>query len=61
MAVGGCATSPPQVPAPNLAPAALPTYKEGTTYVYSNGSWERVIDTMPDAVSWESDRGSVST
>lgn len=58
---GGCATSPPQVPAPNLAPAPLPTYKEGTTYVYSNGSWERVIDTMPDAVSWESDRGSVST
>lgn len=61
IAAGGCATSPPRQPGPDLAPAPLPKYKEGTTYVYSKGSWERVIDVMPGAVTWENNRGRVST
>ena len=58
---GGCATSPPQQPRPDLAPAPLPKYKEGTTYVYSKGNWERVIDVTPGAVTWENNQGRVST
>lgn len=61
MAASGCATSPPQRPGPNLAPAQLPIYKKGTTYVYSNGSWETVIDVTSGAVTWKDNRGMVST
>ena len=58
---GGCATSPPQQRGPDLAPAQLPVYKKGTTFVYSNGSWETVVDVTPGAVTWENSRGRVST
>ena len=61
LAAGGCAISPQPESDLNLAPAPLPIYKKGTTYVYSNGSWERVIDVVPGSVTWESNRGSVST
>ena len=57
----GCATSPPHQPGPDLARAPLPTYTKGTTYVYSNGSWETVIDVTPSAVTWENNRGRVSS
>ena len=57
----GCATSPPQQQGPDLAAASLPVYEKGTTYVYSDGSWERVVDVSAEAVTWENSQGRVST
>ncbi|MGD9327069.1 MAG: hypothetical protein PVH85_31875 [Desulfobacterales bacterium] len=38
---------------------ALPSYELGTTYVYSDGSWETVADISPQLVTWHNHRGNV--
>ena len=47
-------------PNPELEPAAAPQYIEGTTFVYSNGSWETVVSASPEKVTWKNHRGFVS-
>ena len=54
----GCSTTP-QPAGENAAPAPLPSYELGTTYVYSNGSWETVAGISPQLVTWQDHRGSV--
>ncbi len=43
-----------------LAPAPLPQYKVGTKFVYSNGTWESVLDVGPEEVTWVNHRGNES-
>lgn len=43
--------------APRLGRSDLPVYSVGTTYVYSNGSWERVAEKHPSYLIWENERG----
>ncbi len=38
----------------------LPVYKEGTTFIYSNGTWETVSASSPGWVTWRNHRGYVS-
>ena len=56
----GCATGR-QAIGPDLIPAQLPSYKEGTKYIYSNNTWEMVTAATPDMVSWVDHRGKVSS
>lgn len=37
----------------------LPNYKSGTTFVYSDGSWEIVTDSTLNQVTWRDHRGNV--
>lgn len=46
--------------AQTLAPAKLPEYTAGITYVYSDGTWERVAEAHPSYVVWENHRGERS-
>ncbi|UZP67523.1 hypothetical protein N1030_00730 [Desulfovibrio mangrovi] len=46
---------------PELQPAGLPLYTVGTTFVYSDGTWEMVADASPGTVTWRNHRGHVST
>ena len=39
----------------------LPVYQKGTTFVYSDGSWETVVANSPDRVTWRDHRGYVSS
>jgi len=59
----GCATVPESSTAdgPRLEPAPLPSYSQGTTFVYSDGKWETVIDHSPETVTWRNHRGYVSS
>ncbi len=43
-----------------LSPVVLPTYRKGTTFIYSDGTWERVIGVAPGMVTWGDYRGNVS-
>lgn len=43
----------------NVAP--LPVYQKGTTFVYSDGSWETVVANTPDKVTWRDHRGYLSS
>jgi len=54
----GCASIPASSgPAgPRLDPAPLPSYSPGTTFVYSDGKWETVIDAAPGIVTWQDHR-----
>ena len=45
----------------NLPPAELPTYAVGTQFVYSNGSWDKVVSTDGSTVNWVNHRGYTST
>jgi hypothetical protein len=54
----GCSTAPGPAGADAGSPA-LPGYELGTTYVYSNGSWETVADISPQSVTWHDHRGNV--
>ena len=54
----GCSTAPRPV-GPNIATAPLPSYEVGTTYVYSNGSWETVAAVSPQLITWQNHRGSI--
>jgi hypothetical protein len=53
----GCSATP-QPAGPNMAPAPQPSYEVGTTYVYSNGSWETVAAVSPPLVIWQNHRGN---
>jgi hypothetical protein len=39
----------------------LPVYKKGTTFIYANGTWETVMASSPDLVTWRNHRGYVSS
>ena len=54
----GCSTAP-QPTGPNTASVPLPSYELGTTYVYSNGSWETVAALSPQLVTWQDHRGNI--
>lgn len=43
-----------------LKPAPLPKYQAGTKYVYSNGTWERVVETGKGYVKWRNHKGNIS-
>ena len=59
----GCATVPDSSVAagPRLEPAPLPSYSQGTTFVYADGKWETVIDTSGEMVTWKDHRNYPST
>lgn len=40
-----------------LGPAKLPEYIAGTTFVYSNGTWDRVVEANSSFVIWENNLG----
>lgn len=54
----GCSTAPTPS-GPVLNPASLPRYEIGTTYVYSDGSWETVAGISAKLVTWRNHRGNV--
>ena len=43
------------------ASTSLPEYRKGTTFIYSDGSWERVTASTLETVSWTDYRGKVSS
>lgn len=47
----------PQVTTVVLGRSTLPEHTVGTTFVYSDGSWEKVVETNPSFVIWETSRG----
>lgn len=60
LTVSGCATiSPPPTSMSDAAP--LPSYFAGTTFIYSDGNWETVIESSPETVTWRDYRNYVST
>lgn len=42
---------------PTLGPTRLPEYTVGTTFVYSDGTWDRVAEENPSYVVWENHQG----
>ena len=50
-----------QHPTNRLPSATLPTYRQGTTFVYSDGSWETVVANSAGQVTWRDHRGYVSS
>jgi hypothetical protein len=56
----GCATTATQ-PGSNAGSVPLPQYAAGETYVYSNGTWEQVVQAGPETVVWENHRGDRSS
>lgn len=59
----GCAPIAPsrsQYPATEatMAPAKLPEYAAGTTFVYSDGTWDRVVEANASFVIWENNLGN---
>jgi len=56
----GCTTTPTR-PGPYLAATPLPTYKVGTTFIYSDGAWETVTATAPGTVTWTNHHGVISS
>lgn len=54
----GCSTAP-QPAGTNIVSPSPPSYELGTTYVYSNGSWETVAGISPQVVTWQDHRGNV--
>ncbi len=49
-----------QEPAEAQNGIALPVYKAGTTFIYSNGSWETVEAVRGDQITWRNHRNRVS-
>ncbi|WP_163336993.1 hypothetical protein [Desulfopila sp. IMCC35008] len=43
-----------------LPPEPVPTYRAGDTYVYSNGTWERVVATDGSSIQWVNYKGNMS-
>lgn len=43
-----------------LPPEPLPNYRAGDTYVYSNGTWERVVATDGTMIQWVNYKGNMS-
>ena len=56
----GCTTAP-RTTAPEHDTVPLPSYTKGTTFVYSNGTWETVLKTAPDSVTWLNHRRNISS
>lgn len=56
----GCAAGG-RPPVPPVGKVPLPSYHEGTTYVYDNGSWETVQTVGPEKVTWRNNRGNDSS
>ena len=54
----GCSTAPKPA-GPNAGSPSLPIYELGTTYVYSDGSWETVAGISPQLITWQDHRGNV--
>jgi len=50
-----------QHPGNKLSFASLPTYRQGTTFIYSDGSWETVVANSANEVTWRDHRGYVSS
>lgn len=38
-----------------------PVFRLGTTFVYSDGTWETVVATAPNVITWKDHRGYIST
>jgi hypothetical protein len=53
--------SPPGTATPRPEAVALPSYTKGTTFVYSNGTWETVLNTGQDSVTWLNHRREISS
>jgi hypothetical protein len=60
MLVSGCTTAP-RSSGPMLNSAPIPSYEVGTTFVYSEGKWEFVMDTSTETVTWRDYRNYVSS
>ena len=60
LSVSGCATAPRSA-GPILNPAPLPSYREGTTFIYSDGTWESVMDASAETVTWKDYRKYISS
>jgi len=56
----GCSTAPKPA-GPDAESPSLPGYELGTTYVYSDGSWEIVAGNSPQLVTWHDHRGNISS
>ena len=56
----GCAGAPVATTV-DIDPVPLPAYREGTTFVYANGSWEKVVAVTGETVTWENHRGHRSS
>ena len=54
----GCSTAPKPTGL-NTGSPYLPSYELGTTYVYSDGSWETVAGISPQLITWHDHRGNV--
>ena len=54
----GCSTAPKPAGLDTVSPSH-PSYELGTTYVYSDGSWETVAGISPQLVTWHDHRGNV--
>jgi hypothetical protein len=50
-----------QLDGSELKPLPLPNYKKGTTFIYSDGTWETVAANSPGRVTWRNYRGNVSS
>lgn len=66
LCTSGCTpATPPQsssnlLERPAMGPAKLPEYAAGNTFVYSNGTWDRVVEANPSFVIWENHLGDRS-
>ena len=59
LASTSCASGPRNLE-PGLGPAPLPSYRKGTTFVYSDGSWETVMEATAQEVTWRNHRRDIS-
>jgi hypothetical protein len=59
MVVFGC-TAAQLYSSANQNPEPLPVYRQGTTFVYSDGTWETVNAVAPNIVTWKNHRGYTS-
>ena len=59
MVVFGC-TGAQRYSSANQNPEPLPVYRQGTTFVYSDGTWETVNAVAPNIVTWKDHRGNTS-
>ena len=57
--VGCTTTQRTSLPGQNFEP--LPVYRQGTTFVYSDGTWETITAAASNIVTWEDHRGHTST
>ena len=60
LSVSGCVTAPRSA-GPILKSGSLPSYREGTTFVYSDGTWEFVMDASDETITWKDHRKYISS